>query len=169
MMSGLVAFVAIVAILVADFPTVAKVLALVPIGFATGMAALEAILVAVANVKAQTRRDTEGTVGWLGDLKDMTDAEEDDWANMGRPTRRDAPRARCPPTTTGPPGRPVPHPTPARRCLMRRHDGTAGRIATFDGYCVRCDRPIVRGVSQVVARGHGRWIHVECASGADEE
>lgn len=44
---------------------------------------------------------------------------------------------------------------------MSRHLGTGGRLATFDGYCVRCDRPIVKAVSQVVHRAAGRWIHAE--------
>ncbi len=48
------------------------------------------------------------------------------------------------------------------------HWSTAGRLATFNGTCVRCDEAFTQGVDQVVRRGPGRWIHAQCASGADE-
>jgi hypothetical protein len=42
-----------------------------------------------------------------------------------------------------------------------------GIRAFMDGTCPRCDDPIVRNVSRIVAV-RGEWRHVGCVSGADE-
>lgn len=78
MTSLAVALMAVATIVLSPFPTVAKVLALVPILIALLMAALEAVLVAVANVRAQRQRDA-ATVKWLSELRVMADADEADW------------------------------------------------------------------------------------------
>lgn len=82
MMSLLVAAGAIAGIMFSPFPTVAKVLALVPVGFALLMVALEAILVALANLRAATARDG-ATVDWVRDLKVDAKAEEAAWVADG--------------------------------------------------------------------------------------
>lgn len=42
----------------------------------------------------------------------------------------------------------------------------SGRQAKVDGDCARCPRPILKGDRYLPHKG--RWIHVECASGADD-
>lgn len=43
----------------------------------------------------------------------------------------------------------------------------AGVSANFDGDCGRCPNPII--VGQRVVRHGETWIHIGCASGADDE
>lgn len=50
-----------------------------------------------------------------------------------------------------------------------KHLPLPGLEAHFNGPCGRCDEPIVKGKSRIVSRRESGWIHVECASGGDDE
>lgn len=43
----------------------------------------------------------------------------------------------------------------------------AGVRALSDGDCTRCSEPVLKE-QRVVPAGPGRWMHVGCASGADD-
>lgn len=45
----------------------------------------------------------------------------------------------------------------------------SGFIARFSGDCARCGQPYIAGQHRIVGYRGGRYIHVGCASGADDE
>lgn len=50
-----------------------------------------------------------------------------------------------------------------------RAEKLSGVLAWFDGDCDRCSNPILVQESQLVRDSKGRWIHVGCAAGQDDE
>jgi hypothetical protein len=52
--------------------------------------------------------------------------------------------------------------------MTRATDPQPGMVAQWSGWCDRCGGPVVRGVSRIYFH-RGNPVHVECASGADDE